>query len=827
MIPQKTEPGGLSMSHLIETLNGLADGWSALAVALFIQSSLVIAVLLTVEWALRRHVRAAIRYGLLLLVLAKLVMPPGLASPTAAAYWLRAPSDMGVPEPQRRAVTATVQEVEATVDNTSSQVGLDTVATRSTLTLPAVLMGAWGWIALALFGVLGRRSLEIRRIIVSSATPSRELEQLLAQCRERMTGGRNIQVRISDRITSPALCGLWRPTILIPRKLVERLVEPDLQAILVHELRHVERHDLWINHLQTVLQILYWWHPLLWLANARIRQVREEAVDDAVMVALADRAERYPATLVEVAKAVMKRPFPRLGFLGIFESRSRLSRRVRRLIEEPVPRRATLGWPAVAGLVLAGAVLLPMARAERSAGSPPGGPATPSPSTEAVVFLDCILFEVSAEPFRSRYPEPYQVGQHGEQVWITYGPESPYRIFMDFMPGTQARMVSQPRLALHSGVAGTISMTRAEDIRGQTIQLGTECRLTVVLQGAELDLTIQATLTELDSSHPAGYAEHEVANARVRVRLDESSAVAMAAVGHQKRFVLLVRPSVVSESELEHLLAGSNVPSPGATPSPVSTEPTSGAAADIPQVVLEARLAEVPESFAVSLQQDKSMLSSAGSGSARSLSPAESSQLLHALMEQNGVDVLTMPRITTLSGRQCQLQVVETHSFAPDVRDETGKPGVALALPPRSLSPDGHPTQPVTLGLTVDILPRVNEGASEVDLVVLASAKDLIRPAGSGKAGHEAPVVARIEEAREGAPLPLPVIRTRTLTSRATIPNGHTLLLIEAAPNVMVREEAAPPRGVGAGQPGSARRLLLLLTPTVVGPDGVSLGAPR
>jgi hypothetical protein len=103
----------------------------------------------------------------------------------------------------------------------------------------------------------------------------------------------------------------------------------------------------------------------------------------------------------------------------------------------------------------------------------------------------------------------------------------------------------------------------------------------------------------------------------------------------------------------------------------------------------------------------------------------------------------------------------------------------------------------------------------------------LIRPAGSGKAGHEAPVVARIEEAREGAPLPLPVIRTRTLTSRATIPNGHTLLLIEAAPNVLVREEAAPPRGVGAGQPASARRLLLLLTPTVVGPDGMSLGAPR
>ena len=205
------------MSHLIETLNGLADGWSAFALALLIQSSLVIAALLAIEWSLRRHVRAAIRYGLLLLVLVKLVLPPGLASPTALAYWLRAPSDVGLPEPQRRVVAATVQEVEATLDTTGSEVGLDTAATRSVLSLPAVLMGVWGWVALALFGVLGRRSLEIRRIVASSAESSRELEQLLAQCRERMTGERKIQVRVSDRITSPALCGLWRPTILIPR----------------------------------------------------------------------------------------------------------------------------------------------------------------------------------------------------------------------------------------------------------------------------------------------------------------------------------------------------------------------------------------------------------------------------------------------------------------------------------------------------------------------------------------------------------------------------------------------------------------------------------
>ena len=115
MIPQKTEPGGLSMPHLIETVNAVADVWAALALALFIQSSLVIAVVLTLEWALRRDVRAAIRYGLLLLVLVKLVLPPGLALPTGAAYWLPAPSDAGPDPAGQRTMAVTLRQVEGSL----------------------------------------------------------------------------------------------------------------------------------------------------------------------------------------------------------------------------------------------------------------------------------------------------------------------------------------------------------------------------------------------------------------------------------------------------------------------------------------------------------------------------------------------------------------------------------------------------------------------------------------------------------------------------------------------------------------------------------------
>ena len=79
---------------------------------------------------------------------------------------------------------------------------------------------------------------------------------------------------MSDRPISPAVCGLWKPTILLPRALLDKLTPLQTQAVLLHELGHVKRGDLWANHLQTALQILYWYNPFLWLANALIAKAK-------------------------------------------------------------------------------------------------------------------------------------------------------------------------------------------------------------------------------------------------------------------------------------------------------------------------------------------------------------------------------------------------------------------------------------------------------------------------------------------------------------------------------------------------------------------------
>ena len=112
-----------------------------------------------------------------------------------------------------------------------------------------------------------------------------------------------VQVKLTMNSMSPAVCGLFRPVILIPQSLVENFSDEQLRAVLLHELIHLRRRDVWVNFVQALLQIFYWWHPLVWLANARIRRVREEAVDDAVMLALAGRRRILRADLARSGEA--------------------------------------------------------------------------------------------------------------------------------------------------------------------------------------------------------------------------------------------------------------------------------------------------------------------------------------------------------------------------------------------------------------------------------------------------------------------------------------------------------------------------------------------
>ena len=222
----------------------------------------------------------------------------------------------------------------------------------------ALLLWAGGVITFGFW--LVRRGFFVGALMRRAETAPTPLQVILGNCLSSLSVRQRVQLRLSLEISVPAVCGLWRPIILLPASMADGLSPAQLRSVLLHELAHVRRRDLWVNHAQSVFQILYWWHPIVWFANAAIRRVREQAVDEQVMLALGADADDYPATLVEMAKRVSRRPFPALGLVGILEHRSALKTRIRRLLERPLPATATLSLGHLFLILLVGLVALPM-----------------------------------------------------------------------------------------------------------------------------------------------------------------------------------------------------------------------------------------------------------------------------------------------------------------------------------------------------------------------------------------------------------------------------------------------------------------------------------
>ncbi|MHC4517001.1 MAG: M56 family metallopeptidase, partial [Planctomycetota bacterium] len=398
------------MNAIVQTINAVGRAFVDFALPMLIQSSVLILILFLVDIALRRRVRAVFRYWIWMLVLLKLLLPPSLWSPVSFGTWLgdtletpavtlhespdrpeshappawqpqaqRADSAPGNTIDQPFVYHAPVRSGEAAsppapmpeTPEIPTPAVTDSVAPPATVGAPAptldwpglVLLG-WLAVVMALSLLLLQRALFVKGLVAQAEPAPARLQAALDECRTRMGLPNSLSLRISPNATSPAVCGLRRPVILIPRTLAPKLQPRDLQAVLLHELAHIKRNDLWVNLAQTLLQMVYFYNPLLWLANVQMRRVREQAVDEAVLVAMGESAREYPDTLLSVAKLAFKRrPALSLRLIGVVESRSALSGRIKHILHRPVPKSARLGLLSLLAVVVIAAVFLPMAKA--------------------------------------------------------------------------------------------------------------------------------------------------------------------------------------------------------------------------------------------------------------------------------------------------------------------------------------------------------------------------------------------------------------------------------------------------------------------------------
>jgi len=372
--------GGLPMTHVINNvligLNNIGSVFCDYAAGVFVQSALLVILLLVVELLLRKRVRAVFRYCLWMLVLVKLVLPPMLSLPTGIGYWvgghLPAASSISdrafdVARLERTSPSGEMPQVRPARDIAENEPSIMLADSALTpLTWQAILFVLWLVGVLAFLVVLVQRVRFVRGLIAVSRPAKEELLGLLEQCRQQIGVRWDIRLRVSDTIPSPAVCGLLRPTVLIPAPLVEKLSPEALRATLIHELAHIKRGDLWVNSVQTFLQVIYFYNPFVWFAPAVIRRVCEEAVDEMVLVTLGGQAKDYSNTLIDIGEMAFWRADLGLRLIGVAESKKALQWRIRHMLNRPIPKSSKLGALGIIIIFTIAAVLLPMAKAKKS-----------------------------------------------------------------------------------------------------------------------------------------------------------------------------------------------------------------------------------------------------------------------------------------------------------------------------------------------------------------------------------------------------------------------------------------------------------------------------
>ncbi len=390
------------MESLINSLNAAGSTFVNFASSMLIQSSILIVALVILDFVLRKRVRAVFRYWIWMLVLVKLVLPTSMASPVSPGYWLslnigqkQTETEPGTTSPAPSAIADQSASSDITpesflpvaddstaalpykplrteaenAETLTNKIPLSEIkdtksAPAATLEWEAMLFLGWLGAVLAMALLLIQRISFVQGLLAQSAPPSQRMQNTLRQSCRKVGLRKTPNLRLSPISASPSVSGLLRPTILIPRNLAEKITNPQLESIILHELVHIKRADLWVSFLQTLIQIFYFYNLLLWLANAIIRKVREQAVDEATLVAMGENAEQYPETLLHISRLTFSRPALSLRLIGVVESKKALTARIKHILSRPFPKSAKLGLLGLLAIIITAATLLPMAAAK-------------------------------------------------------------------------------------------------------------------------------------------------------------------------------------------------------------------------------------------------------------------------------------------------------------------------------------------------------------------------------------------------------------------------------------------------------------------------------
>ncbi len=371
---------------MIESVNQFAAllwGWMS---SMFWQVSLLVLIISGIEMLTRKWLWPQVRYALWLLVFIKLVIPPVWSLPsgivprintTVQKMFIQEPVEQLINVSENNDQTISNQERSEPLISQMESSSSQSVRESQVINNPSLfsqihwqtyLAGIW-IIGMILFSFLLFTKIvklkEWHKHQIEKKTIPHWFYEILVKTAKRMKLSQLPAIVFSDEAVTPAVYGLFRPVILLPENYFKKISKNETEHVLLHELSHLKRGDLWIHGFCLLLQVIYWFNPFIIWARRQIKHVRELCCDFTVSNLLREKTGEYRKTLLNTARALLTESVePGMGLLGVFEEPFRLVARLKWLEKEIWGKRRTIMSISILSSFFIVLTVLPMANSQ-------------------------------------------------------------------------------------------------------------------------------------------------------------------------------------------------------------------------------------------------------------------------------------------------------------------------------------------------------------------------------------------------------------------------------------------------------------------------------
>lgn len=270
------------------------------------------------------------RYLIWLLVAVRLMMPTIPTSSFSWQSWLQQEpsfdSDNRPIESLTRPNVKSVAQVELpSVPVTHST---PSIASKKTFDWMALLTLVWLsgtgiYVALVIYGWF-----RFQRRLTKKFDTNSDIQQRISNYSQRFSVSVP-DLMLVDTIKSPALVGVFRPKILLPEEIIDQLDEGQLDYVIMHELAHLARRDLWVQWVLILIRAVHWFNPLIWWSFRQVQIECERATDEFVLLKSPHSDKNaYSETLLRVLECSLPDSKLTPGMVGISENYRNLKNRI-------------------------------------------------------------------------------------------------------------------------------------------------------------------------------------------------------------------------------------------------------------------------------------------------------------------------------------------------------------------------------------------------------------------------------------------------------------------------------------------------------------------